>query len=79
LTEYVSSPGRAQGVIRERESELSQLDALLSDARRSHGRVMLIQGAAGIGKTRLVQEAGRRAAAGGMSVVSPRGGVLVQD
>jgi hypothetical protein len=52
LTEDVSSPGGPQRVIRERESELSQLDALLEDARRSRGRVMLIQGAAGIGGRR---------------------------
>jgi DNA-binding CsgD family transcriptional regulator len=79
LTEDVSSRGGPQRVIRERESELSQLDALLADAGRSRGRVMLIQGAAGIGKTRLLQEARRRAAAAGMAVVSARGGELERD
>ncbi|MCO1579175.1 AAA family ATPase [Crossiella sp. SN42] len=39
----------------ERESELSRIEAALDSAARGEGRVVLIEGRAGIGKTRLVQ------------------------
>ncbi|MGW0521891.1 AAA family ATPase [Crossiella sp. NPDC003009] len=39
----------------ERESELSRIEAALDSAARGEGRVLLIEGRAGIGKTRLVQ------------------------
>jgi len=52
-----------------RERELVLLDDATDDARAGHGRVALIAGGAGIGKTRLVTELGRRA--------ESRGGVVL--
>ncbi len=57
-----------------RRSELAVLDDALSDAAAGTGRLVLVEGDAGVGKTRLVQEFADRAAAGGATVLS--GGCL---
>lgn len=44
----------------QREPELGRLDALLERAAASSGSIVLIEGAAGMGKSRLVTEFGRR-------------------
>jgi DNA-binding SARP family transcriptional activator/RecA/RadA recombinase len=51
-----------------REDQLAALDGILADARDARGRVVLVAGEPGIGKTRLAEEAARRAAAAGMQV-----------
>src|SRR5215470_2826121 len=51
-----------------REDQLAALDAILAGACGGHGRVVLVAGEPGIGKTRLAEEAARRAAAAGMQV-----------
>ena len=51
-----------------REDQLAALDAILAGTRGGHGRVTLVAGEPGIGKTRLAEEAARRAAAAGMQV-----------
>jgi DNA-binding SARP family transcriptional activator len=51
-----------------REDQLAALDAILAGARGGHGRVLLVAGEPGIGKTRLAEEAARCAAAAGMQV-----------
>jgi DNA-binding CsgD family transcriptional regulator len=63
----------------ERDVELGELDALVANARGGRGRLALIEGAAGIGKTRLLEEARRRARAGQVTVLSARGGELEGD
>src|SRR5207247_4693049 len=51
-----------------RESELTELEDSLLAAARGEGRMVLIAGEAGIGKTRLASEAGDRARGLGMKV-----------
>jgi DNA-binding CsgD family transcriptional regulator len=60
----------------EREGELAELGAALSRARRGSGRVVLIEGPAGIGKTRLLNETRDRARQLGLDVLAARGGEL---
>ena len=66
-------------VLVERERELQQLAGLVRDALGGDGRHALIEGPAGIGKSRLLQEARRRAADHGALVLSGRGGELERD
>jgi DNA-binding CsgD family transcriptional regulator len=63
----------------ERDDELKRLAAALASARDDRGRRILIVGPPGIGKTRLLQEAGRMAAEGGMAVLTARAGLLERD
>jgi DNA-binding CsgD family transcriptional regulator len=60
----------------EREDELSVLGTLVAQAARGDGRVGLIEGPPGIGKTRLVAAARRLAADAGMRCLSARGGPM---
>jgi DNA-binding CsgD family transcriptional regulator len=78
LTEGISlaDGGIATGPLLEREGELAQLGAALSRARNGGGRVVLVRGPAGIGKTRLLAETTDRARAIGLDVLTARGGEL---
>jgi DNA-binding CsgD family transcriptional regulator len=58
----------------EREAQLATLEALAEAARRGGGRFAIIEGGAGIGKTRLLAEARAIAGAAGMRVLAARGG-----
>ena len=60
----------------ERDDELGVLGTLVAHAARGDGRVGLIEGPPGIGKTRLVAEARRLAADAGMRCLSARGGPM---
>jgi DNA-binding SARP family transcriptional activator/tetratricopeptide (TPR) repeat protein len=51
-----------------RDDQLAALDGVLAGARGGRGRVVLVAGEPGIGKTRLAEEAARRGAAAGMQV-----------
>jgi tetratricopeptide (TPR) repeat protein len=51
-----------------RDDQLAALDGVLAGARGGRGRVTLVAGEPGIGKTRLAEEAARRAAVAGMQV-----------
>src|SRR4051794_10017957 len=59
----------------ERDEELAEIGRLLDAAPRS-GSLILVEGAAGIGKTGLLDEAGRRATAAGLLVLKARGVAL---
>ena len=63
----------------ERDREMAQLDALLRDAQAGEGRVAVVEGPAGIGKSRLVAELRRRAEAQGVKVLSSRAGELERE
>jgi len=54
------------GRLLERERELASLDALIACAADGDGRVALVEGPAGIGKTRLMAETRRRADEAGL-------------
>src|SRR5436190_13334108 len=75
----VSMTSAAGGLLLERDRELESLDALLGGAAAAAGRLALVEGPAGIGKTRLVVEARGRAAGAGFRVLSARGGVLERE
>src|SRR3954449_8819703 len=60
----------------EREAELAALEAMLAAARLGDGRLVIVEGGAGIGKTRLLAEARALAAAADFEVLTARGGEL---
>ena len=62
----------------ERDAELAALDALIASA-VAGGRLVAIEGPAGIGKTRLLSEARRRAQTAGVRVLAARGSELERE
>ena len=60
----------------ERETELATLEALLAAARDGEGRLVVVEGSAGIGKTRLLAETRKLAELGEFEVLTARGGEL---
>ncbi|MDA0160817.1 AAA family ATPase [Solirubrobacter ginsenosidimutans] len=63
----------------ERDRELSVLRALAGAAAQGDAGLAVVEGPAGIGKTRLLSEARREASAAGVRVLSARGGELEQE
>ncbi len=63
----------------ERDAELDALETALADARAGRGRLLAIEGPAGIGKTTLLAEARARASAAGTIVLAARGSELERD
>jgi DNA-binding CsgD family transcriptional regulator len=63
----------------ERAQELALIDAVLERATSGSGGALLITGAAGIGKTTLIEAARQRSAAAGLTVLSARGGEMEGD
>lgn len=63
----------------ERGSELAAIDDAIRSALDGHGRALVVQGQGGIGKSSLLDEARRRAAATGMTVLSAQSSALEQD
>jgi len=60
----------------DREDDLATLDRAQAEAVAGDGRVLLIEGPPGIGKTVLLDELRRRARASGIEVLTARGGEL---
>jgi len=63
----------------DRDVELGALERRLGAVRSGEGRVVVVEGPAGIGKSSLLAAVARSAAAGGMTVAGTRGGPLEQD
>ena len=63
----------------ERDDELLQLDRVVEDACEGRGSLVLVEGPAGIGKSRLLGEARERASARGMAVLSARASELDRE
>src|SRR5205809_7624916 len=63
----------------ERAGELAQLGALVDAAREGAGRLVLVEGGAGIGKTRLLAATRERGAEAGMEGLHARGGELERE
>src|SRR5688500_2231918 len=57
-------PAAGRDSLFERDAELSALAAAAEDALRGEGRLVVVEGPAGIGKTRLLRAAREHAAAG---------------
>jgi tetratricopeptide (TPR) repeat protein len=69
-------PSGGTGLLLEREVQVAALWALADAARSGGGRFVVIEGTAGIGKTRLLAEARTVAGSAGMRVLAARGGEL---
>jgi DNA-binding CsgD family transcriptional regulator len=67
-------PSGGTTVLLEREAQVAALEALVDAARRGGGRFVVIEGSAGIGKTRLLAEARTIAGSAEMRVLAARGG-----
>jgi DNA-binding CsgD family transcriptional regulator len=67
------------GALLEREGELHALHGALGDARMGQGGIILVEASAGLGKSRLLEEAGALAGAQGMRVLSACGRDLERD
>ena len=66
----------ASPLMLEREAELAALEAMLGAAQSGDGRMVVVEGSAGIGKTRLLAEARALAVAAEFEVLTARGGEL---
>src|SRR5436190_22950387 len=70
---------RSRPALLEREDALDELHAALRDAQHGRGRLVVVEGPAGIGKTRLVRELRETAARNSVRVLSARGTELERD
>lgn len=71
--------GATPARLHERGEELRAIGAALTRARGGEGALLLVEGPAGIGKTRLLETARRRARELGVTVLSARGAELEQE
>src|SRR5438067_3714612 len=71
--------GRRAAPLLERDADLAALRALLDAARDGNGTLAVIEGSAGIGKTRLLGETRAIGAQMGLRVLSARGGELERE
>jgi DNA-binding CsgD family transcriptional regulator len=64
------------GPLLEREAELSRLDEAIATAAAGSGRVLLVEGDPGVGRTSLLASAAALATSAGFEVLEARGGAL---
>src|ERR1700733_10330500 len=74
---YAGSPARAALI--EREGEVAALTAVIAEAAGGQARVVVLEGAGGIGKTRLLAEGRRLAAEANFRALTARGGELERE
>src|SRR4051794_25714138 len=74
-----AAPQSAGPQLWEREAELAAMHAYVEGATAGMGRLIVIEGRAGMGKTRLLTEGRAIAFAAGATVLSARGGELEQE
>src|SRR4051794_23308949 len=74
-----SAPPRGGARLLERERELASRDARTAGGGGGGARLALVEGPAGIGKSRLVAEARRLGSEAGLRVFSARGGELERE
>jgi len=67
-------PSGSAALLLEREAQVAVLEALARAARGGGGRFVVVEGSAGLGKTRLLAEAREIAGSAGMRVLTARGG-----
>jgi len=68
-----------QSGLLERDDELEHVEAALAQARAGRGRIVVVEGPAGIGKTALLAAARTAAADEGMRVLRARANELERD
>src|SRR5688500_12432811 len=68
-----------EGLLLEREAELTALRRAVDITAGGRGQLIAIEGEAGIGKTALLDAAGRLAAAAGIATLAARAGELERD
>jgi DNA-binding CsgD family transcriptional regulator/Tfp pilus assembly protein PilF len=76
LEQNESAPTLAPTQLLERGAEIAALEALLDATRSGDGRFVVVEGSAGIGKTRLLAEARTLAQGAEFEVLTARGGEL---
>ncbi|WP_054567617.1 BTAD domain-containing putative transcriptional regulator [Frankia sp. R43] len=74
-----SAPVPAGDDLVDRDREVAELAACVADAAEAQARLVVIEGPAGIGKSRLLVEARRPAVAGGFRVLTARGSQLERE
>src|SRR3954453_1948821 len=79
MTSRAGLVSAADALLLERSDELARIELALAEAREGHGRFVVIEGPAGIGKTALLAEVRTAAADGGMRVLRSRGTELERD
>ncbi|MFL5965859.1 MAG: ATP-binding protein [Gaiellaceae bacterium] len=79
MTSRAGLVSAADALLLERSDELARIELALAEAREGHGRFVVIEGPAGIGKTALLAAVRTAAADGGMRVLRSRGTELERD
>jgi AAA ATPase domain len=72
----ISAKGEHVGLLLERDRQLEQIRGCLQRAREGHGKALVVEGSAGIGKTMLLAAARDLAAGEGFRVLGARGAEL---
>jgi DNA-binding CsgD family transcriptional regulator/tetratricopeptide (TPR) repeat protein len=79
LSAALTTPGSWEPRLLERDGDLERLKGLLREARAGTGRTVVIEGAPGVGKSRLLRELVRRASRGRARALPARASELERD
>jgi len=75
----ISAKGEHVGLLLERDRQLEQIRGCLQRAREGHGKALVVEGPAGIGKTMLLAAARDLAPGEGFRVLRARGAELERE